>query len=289
MGMAKNSRRGKVLFTWRRRIHRVGAVKKGFNNWLSVLMTVALRKLKASPGDLNIVTAQGSYVSCPNRIGAMAPVFEIFVYDSYHLREFSQQTIPNHPLTILDVGAHVGAFSLAMLEKFPTCRCICCEPSPKTFQYLRKNIERNGVQERVQLIEAAVLAEDRETALFEGKDGSAKNSVLIPLDGGKTCTVQGLAFDRLVDKLDSEVDVLKLDCEGAEYEILFNASPSTLEKIRSIVLEYHPVPGNGWNKIQEYLTAGGFQMEWHEPSLLDRGGMAAFRRVEKVEANKKIS
>ena len=287
--MAKNPRQGKALFTWRRRMQRVGAVKKGFRNWLSVLMAVALRKLKLSPRDLNIVTAKGSHLSCPNRIGAIAPVFEIFGYDSYHLKEFSQQTMPDRPLTILDIGAHVGAFSLAMLEKFPTCRCICCEPSPKTFEYLRKNIEINGLQQRVQLIEAAVLAEDKETALFEGKEGSAKNSATIPLDGGTTCTVQGLSFDHLVDRLDSEIDVLKLDCEGAEYEILFNSSPSTLEKIRSIVLEYHPVPGNGWDEIRAYLIAGGFQMEWHEPSLLDRGGMAAFRRVERVEANKKIS
>jgi hypothetical protein len=58
----------------------------------------------------------------------------------------------------------------------------------------------------------------------------------------------------------SKIDLLKMDCEGAEYRILYNCPEATLARIGAIALESHrgPEPGENEAELSEYLRKRGF-------------------------------
>ena len=56
----------------------------------------------------------------------------------------------------------------------------------------------------------------------------------------------------------AKVDFLKIDVEGAEYEIIFNCNDNTLKKIRRIAMEYHEIDSYNPNDLVKFLTGKGF-------------------------------
>ena len=63
-------------------------------------------------------------------------------------------------------------------------------------------------------------------------------------------------------------DLLKMDCEGAEYEILFSTPKSTLARIRNISLEYHDAPVYHVEDLKSYLENMGFDVSLDRTSIL---------------------
>lgn len=93
--------------------------------------------------------------------------------------------------------------------------------------------------------------------------------------------VQTITLDELIADAGFErVDFLKMDCEGAEFEIFFSAESSTLSKVARICLEYH----DGWTEhhhleLIEHFAHEGFEVELYpNPVRSDIGLMHAFRR-----------
>jgi hypothetical protein len=75
-------------------------------------------------------------------------------------------------------------------------------------------------------------------------------------------------------------DLLKLDCEGAEYEIIFGASNATLAKIRHIVAEYHVgLDEFGPSSLQRFLEQRNFAVTCFAPLDEESGYLHASRRV----------
>ena len=53
-------------------------------------------------------------------------------------------------------------------------------------------------------------------------------------------------------------DLLKIDCEGDEYEILLGASPDVLNRIGTVILEWHDIPGHSPERLEQHLEKAGF-------------------------------
>jgi len=65
----------------------------------------------------------------------------------------------------------------------------------------------------------------------------------------------------LMDYTPQGIDLLKLDCEGAEYPILLATKPETLKAIRRIVMEYHDLDARQNHRVlKAYLENAGFQV-----------------------------
>jgi FkbM family methyltransferase len=166
-----------------------------------------------------------------------AIVQQIWDKDVYGVRD-----IPA-PAVVLDVGAHIGAFSLLAAEAWPGARVIACEPDPENAALFRRNLAgRRGIE----LVEAAVLGEEFQVILFHAvADKAAHNS-----GGGscardepgtvRVCVPAVSAVQLWQSKGISTCDLLKLDCEGSEVPILGNlAAAGLLAGIRLIVGEWH--------------------------------------------------
>lgn len=132
---------------------------------------------------------------------------------------------------IIDCGVNIGLSVISLKKNFPNAEIIGFEPDPDIFNLARKNIDNSGYSD-VQLIQKAVWVE--ETDLLFYQEGSAGGR-LIEKENEKTVIVKTVELKTLLNR---EVDFLKIDIEGAEFEILKDID-NHLKFVNSIFVEYH--------------------------------------------------
>jgi FkbM family methyltransferase len=164
--------------------------------------------------------------------------------------------------TILDIGAGLGAFTVDAARKSPQGVVYAYEPFPASFALLEHNLALNDIR-NAHLYPLAVSAHSGALLLKTDPGEAVMHRAGAHLqDGGDgdAIPVTATSLDRAFDDLNlSRCDFLKIDSEGAEYEILLNASPVTLHKVRHICLEYH----DGFTTyshldLVDFLEAQGF-------------------------------
>ncbi|MEI6532211.1 MAG: FkbM family methyltransferase [Candidatus Roizmanbacteria bacterium] len=156
----------------------------------------------------------------------------LIIYETMFRDDYKVHDLKN-PKYIIDVGGGIGDFSVFCAHRFPEAIVTVFEPGKASFKLLKKNILVNKLKNVVP-IEAAV-GNDPEYKLFMDEK-NAQNSTNNYKNFQRSITVKGMKLD---DVIKDHVDLLKLDCEGGEYEILQNLSLSAYKKIRSISIEYH--------------------------------------------------
>ena len=154
---------------------------------------------------------------------------------------------------VVDVGGHVGSFTLRAKSLWPHAAVIAVEPDPETAQVFRRNTAHlTGVH----FYEAAAVAPGREVVRFcltgrgyEGDGNTASSFVIDDPAGAKAaahrlapaCVVRGRSLGSILDAhAIRQIDILKLDCEGSELEILQDLQHhGYLAKTRWVRGEWH--------------------------------------------------
>jgi len=159
--------------------------------------------------------------------------------------------------TIVDVGANVGAATLWFAARAPAARIVAVEPSPDAVGRLSANLTRNRLDDRVRVVPAALGGRSGVAHLGPATTSVGARTLGAPVPGSTE-----VPLTTLDDILDSNtlasVDLLKLDCEGAEYEILLSAPQALLRRIGTIVGEYHAVDGHRPEELVNCLERSGF-------------------------------
>jgi len=139
---------------------------------------------------------------------------------------------------VIDVGAQIGVFSVYVARRGPHRLTVhSFEPMSANFDLLRRNLELNLLTQ-VTPHRAAVTAREGRFRLFVSPDNTGAHSLFG--SGSEFEEVEGRSFNNLYDSLNvAQCDVLKLDCEGAEYEILLTATDDVLNRTGAIIMEYH--------------------------------------------------
>ncbi len=184
--------------------------------------------------------------------------------------------------TIIDLGANVGVFTLWAANRYPAARVLALEPSPRLFRFLSMNIERNHLV-NVTAVQAACAGRRGEATLY-GRGVEAMNSLYSRDNYGSSFhareSVTLVTLDDLFERF--AVDrcaLLKMDCEGAEYETLFNAGEETLHKIEKISMEYHVgLNPNTPEQLETHLRHHGFEVERLPLEDAEGGFLYATRR-----------
>ena len=145
--------------------------------------------------------------------------------------------------TVIDVGAHVGEFSLIASKKIgPTGKLISIEPFEKAAEQLRKNFLLNGFSNYVILQEAIGQRSGKKT-IYENeiRNGAYLDPILYGTQLSNTTEITVETIDDIISsKKIEKVDVLKIDVDGFEYEVLTGCKESFKEKkICSIICEVH--------------------------------------------------
>lgn len=158
--------------------------------------------------------------------------------DIYHFSD-----IPS-PRIILDVGAHIGIFSILAARRFPNAEVIAVEPDERNYSLLVKNIELNGLT-NVSAQNVAV-AGDYGTVTFYKSKHSVAHSLFSDFDG---ISLEKKEVNTVPLSHFKNVDVLKFDAEGAEYMV------KEFPPISYIAIEVHKVDGQDMQKLIETLTS----------------------------------
>lgn len=181
---------------------------------------------------------------------------EIFIKDAYHIREFNLKD----DSTIIDVGSTIGLFVLFVKSFFKKSKVIACEPLKENFELLKENIALNRMDNCI-CHNAAVGAKSGRIGFIPG-DTIATGHVDSSSGKGqnKGITVDCLSLEDIFEEDRVErCDLLKLDCEGAEYDILFNLNDKIFDRINNIVMETHAVDEEkSHGRIKHFLITKGY-------------------------------
>lgn len=182
-------------------------------------------------------------------------LFEIFVRNCYGEAEINSGAV------IIDIGANIGCFSLKAAQT--ALRVLAFEPFPANCDLLRENIALNTA-DNVEVYPVAVSDKTGRSILFIPDNHSFVGRVsLHPGRGTRTVECSCVTLDQIFrdNNLDA-VDLLKIDCQGAEYEILYGANPDTLQRVRQIITEcerYDDSPEWSIKALSTYLQNHGFK------------------------------
>lgn len=164
------------------------------------------------------------------------------VSDAIVLREaFVENTYSLHDThfvwtgVMVDIGANIGAVTVLACALGAT-RVVAYEPEPENYQLLVGNIARNGYGKTVETHQKAIWSMAGTIALVPSQGASTSRPAVIDAYPNQTIQVPSITLAQALTSFDS-VDVVKVDTEGAEYEMF--GDRDTNRKIRLLVLEYH--------------------------------------------------
>jgi len=133
----------------------------------------------------------------------------------------------------LDIGAHVGTFGIDISDKVK--QVYCYEPSKESFKLLKKNIKENNVKNVFAVNKAVVGTDEKERTFYVGKNSGANSLIKNRIKwGGETSATKCENINSIIKKYN--INKVKIDCEGGEYEII---KAMDLSKIDEMIFEYH--------------------------------------------------
>lgn len=172
---------------------------------------------------------------------------------------------------MLDVGANVGLFSIWASLKAPSARILAFEPASDNYKALAYNVRSNGFNNISAFHYAVSGGNSSHATLYRGHHGGIhsirpeyRNWDPSKEIGRWTENVRTITLLRIFQRFKlKNVDFMKLDCEGSEYEILFSTPERILTMVRRIVGEYHDLSAERHGGILEkFLIQKGFQTEF---------------------------
>lgn len=164
--------------------------------------------------------------------------------------------------TVIDIGANIGCFTLLASKLVgESGRVFAIEPEATTYRQLVSNIQLNRAR-NVTALKIAVGG-TKGTITLHADTNRLFSSIYSSVNGHE---VQG--DDQQVDMTTLEAlmtsnriehcDYLKLDCEGAEHDIVRSMPPATARRIAQITMEVHKVPGANGESLRMALEQLGF-------------------------------
>mgnify|MGYP001589892754 CR=1 FL=1 len=158
---------------------------------------------------------------------------EIFVEDVYRIGTRSLKG-----KVVMDIGAYIGDSSIAFARRGATVHAF--EPFPEYWTYLADNVRLNGLDGQVVLHKAGLADRD------------------MPADADGIRLVDAIRY--LDEHHIERVDILKLDCEGCEYELFKNDWLLTRLQPSEIIMEYH----RGGEVFYRFFRERGYAVVWPE-------------------------
>jgi FkbM family methyltransferase len=181
-------------------------------------------------------------INAPEEVSLSYDFINLLLDDEYGLK-----SMKSYPQTLVDIGANIGLFSQMAGALFPQAKIHAYEPNPRIHGYLAKNLSQVGAELFPEAVGAvggsgqSIDAGDSRTGVFErGGD--------IPI----------VPFSTVVHRIGRRIDLLKMDCEGGEWDIFQDAEP--FQRVNDIRMEYHLVGGKTLSDLRTAVDNIGFEI-----------------------------
>lgn len=194
---------------------------------------------------------------------------EIFMADVYEINRLVA-AVPAKPL-VVDIGANAGFFDILLLSKLKDATIYAYEPLPANIAHLSATIRQNpGIADRIRFHQLAVTgAPQSHIDLFMEATGDSQvvASVFAGFNKNNTTltrvnciTLTDIFEQNAIDR----IDILKMDCEGSEYDIIYHTDPAYIRRIDRMLVEVHDIDGEQCNirYFSQYLEQLGFALQY---------------------------
>lgn len=148
--------------------------------------------------------------------------------------------LPVEDKKVIDIGANIGDSPIYFASKGAS-RVIALEPDKISYEYALKNVTSNGFSKTIDVLWAGC-----------GPNNISRNEEHPEI----------LTLKKILEKYCSRPQILKVDCEGCEYDLILNASCDNLESFSHIQIEYH----FGYQNLKSKLEECGFEVRCTRPT-----------------------
>lgn len=210
---------------------------------------------------MNIIKVKDFNIMCSHERAMLELYDSIFEEKIYDFNTTSP--IPR----IIDAGSNIGIATLFFKNKYPLANITCFEPDPYNFTMLQQNISINNLT-NVTPVEAA-LSKHFGDILFYGEIGEGsdtRGNSISKLWGEQRITHRNVKVKtvKLSSYINDQIDLLKLDIEGAEQQVI-EEIVNKLYLIKYLIIEVHEAEGvyfdNSLENICKILRDNNFELE----------------------------
>ncbi len=201
--------------------------------------------------------------------GDLAIANELFLDHQYR---FCDEVIKKAKDCVIDIGGHLGFFSLYASVLNSDVPIYSFEPHIGNYEILKQNLKDNRIK-NVHPKQLAVSDKVGESELQISKEdlNHALSDAIEPT--GETQKVQTTTLERIFRKNDivrpnghssgrGHCDLIKIDCEGAEFALIYATPDEILNRVSNIFLEYHDwINEENSNELKQFLEKKGFKVE----------------------------
>jgi len=167
--------------------------------------------------------------------------------------------LPVRDKEVIDIGSNIGDTSIYFALRGAK-KVIAVEPAPKNFQSAKKNVEINSLSNKIELIMAgcsdkkgSILVNAEKSGITYSLENDKQNEIKVPL----------ITLDEILKNVKSFPCILKMDCEGCEYDTILSATNETLTYFSHIQIEYH----FGYKNLKKKLQSCGFDVSVTKPQI----------------------
>lgn len=215
-----------------------------------------------------------SFVTRGNRLRFRVPTWslflvfkEIFVSDFYGIDALLKK-LPPRPV-VLDIGANAGYFDIMLFSKMTDATVYAYEPIPNNYKLFQQNIALNpSLANQIHLFNKAVTGSPQEFVELH-METEAENSVIASVysdfdhKNHFALRVPAISLRQILEETGIErADLVKVDCEGSEYPIIYETPPCCWEKIKFLTVEVHDLDQNQRNvgHLARFLESQGYEV-----------------------------
>lgn len=164
---------------------------------------------------------------------------------------------------VVDIGGHIGTFTIK--ASLHAKKVIVYEPEKENAFLLKKNVELNK-RGNIKVMPFGIARKQGKYPMYISKKNANCNSMYSTLtrNASHTQMIECKNFEDEMRRLKlKRINLLKVDCEGAEFEILMSLKRETFDVIDSIIAEYHDGAGIGYDHSDLIALLGkrGFQVK----------------------------
>jgi len=204
------------------------------------------------------------------------PIIEVFLLEDYG-------KIPDNA-TIIDLGANIGVFSIYAATQASNVKIYAYEPLKDFYELMLENVKANRKEENIKCFNLAVASDSLPRTLYVKGTAFFFPTFIAAQDDASQVAIQVpcITLSEIFETNDlKKVDLLKMDCEGAEYEILYNAPNACFQLINEIRMEYHNLDGNGRNVegLKKFLAERAFAITHIKANSATNGSLWAVKRA----------
>lgn len=174
---------------------------------------------------------------------------------------FCDEIIKNAQLAVIDIGGHLGFFALYASVLNPKVPIYSFEPHLGNYALLKENLKQNRIK-NVFPKNLAISNQVGEVELMISKEDLNHSIVHAIEQTGERQKVSSITLEKMIDRHHlGHIDLLKIDCEGAEFQILEDTPGHVFDKVSHIALEYHDwVPNGDHRRLKTFLEKRGYKV-----------------------------